>query len=52
MARWDGTSFSAPMVAGLIAAEMLGSGDPASVATGRVLAAAQPVDGVGQVLFP
>ena len=52
MARWDGTSFSAPMVAGLIAAEMSGSGDPAPVATDTVLAAAQPVDGVGQVLLP
>jgi Subtilase family len=52
MARWDGTSFSAPMVAGLIAAEISGTGDPAPVATGRVLAAAQPVDDVGQVLFP
>jgi hypothetical protein len=52
MARWDGTSFSAPMVAGLIAAEKSRTGDPAPVAWGTVLAAAQEVDGFGPLLFP
>jgi len=52
MARWDGTSFSSPMVAGLIAAEISRTGDPAPVARDTVLAAAQEVSGVGPVLFP
>jgi hypothetical protein len=52
MARWDGTSFSSPMIAGLIAAEISGSGDPAPEAWDTVRASAQAVDGVGQVLLP
>jgi hypothetical protein len=52
MARWDGTSFSAPLVAGLIGAEISRTGDPASVAKDAVLATAQDVPGVGPALFP
>jgi subtilisin family serine protease len=52
MARWDGTSFSAPLVAGLIAAEMSRTGDPAPAARDAVLAAARDVNGFGPVLLP
>jgi len=54
MARWDGTSFSAPLVAGLIAAEMTASGISAQDAKDAVLAraAAQTIPGVGPALFP
>ena len=52
MARWDGTSFSSPLVAGLIAAEMSRTGDPASAAKDTVLATAQDIPGVGPALFP
>ena len=54
MARWDGTSFSAPLVAGLIAAEMARSGVSAEAATQTVLAKAreQEIRGVGPALFP
>ena len=54
MARWDGTSFSTPLVAGLIAAEMARSGISAQAATQTVLAKAreQEIRGVGPVLFP
>jgi len=54
MARWDGTSFSTPLVAGLIAAEMAKSGAAAPEAAQRVLEAArqQAVPGVGPVLYP
>jgi subtilisin family serine protease len=52
MARWDGTSFSAPLVAGLIAAEISRTGAPASVAKDAVLATAQDIPGVGPALFP
>jgi subtilisin family serine protease len=52
MARWDGTSFSAPVVAGLIAAEISRTGEPASVAKDVVLATAQNIPGVGPALFP
>jgi subtilisin family serine protease len=52
MARWDGTSFSSPLVAGLIAAEISRTGDPAPVARDTVLAAAQEISGVGPALFP
>jgi subtilisin family serine protease len=52
MATWDGTSFSAPLVAGLIAAEISRTGDPASAAKNAVLATAQDIPGVGPALFP
>ena len=54
MARWDGTSFSTPLVAGLIAAEMARSGISAEAATQTVLAKAreQEIRGVGPALFP
>jgi Subtilase family len=52
MARWDGTSFSAPLVAGLIGAEISRTGNPASVAKDAVLATAQDIPGVGPALFP
>jgi hypothetical protein len=52
MARWDGTSFSSPMVAGLIAAEIARTGDPASAARDAVLAAAQDVNDLPVLLPP
>ena len=53
-ARWNGTSFAAPMVAGLVAAQMTSTGASASDATQAVLAQAQAqaITGVGPVLFP
>lgn len=53
MAQWDGTSFSAPTMAGLIAAEMSRTGRPASDAANDILkaAAAQAVPCVGPALF-
>ena len=53
-ARWSGTSFAAPLVAGLIAAQMTSTGASASDATQAVLAQAQAqaIPGVGPVLFP
>ena len=41
MARWSGTSFSAPVVAGLIAREIYESGSSADAAAQAVLATAQ-----------
>lgn len=54
MARWDGTSFSAPLVAGLIAERMARTTDSAAQATAAVLKLArnQVVAGVGPALFP
>lgn len=54
MARWDGTSFSTPLVAGLIAAEMAESGAAAAVATQAVKERArqQAIPGVGPALYP
>ena len=53
MARWDGTSFSAPLVAGLIANEMASSGVSAQAAAQAVLnKARQIIPGVGPALFP
>jgi subtilase family protein len=52
-ARWSGTSFAAPMVAGLIAAQMASTGASAAAATQAVLdqASQQAIPGVGPVLF-
>ena len=54
LAQWSGTSFAAPMVTGLIAAQMSRTGGNAEQAAAAVLAQAQAqaLPGVGPILLP
>jgi hypothetical protein len=54
LAEWSGTSFSAPIVTGLIAARMARRGESAQDAAAALLAQAraQTIPGVGPALFP